>query len=442
MGLPGKNPDIADFCPQQSKQQGVNFMAFSSKMIATATTEDWRKPFFLVWTGQSVSLLGSQLVQFALIWWLTEKTGSATMLAFASFFSYLPEVILAPFAGALVDRWNRRKVMMAADGIIALVTMLLALLFYLEAVQIWHIFVVLFLRSFGKLFHWAAMKSSTSLMVPEEHLSRIAGINQAVLGGVNIAGPALGAVLLGIIPIFGVLFIDVATALMAIIPLFFVIIPQPQVSDDGKAASVGSVLRDVREGMRYVLSWRGLCVLLVMAVLCNFFFTPLFSILPILVTDYFKGGVYQLGWIESAWGLGVVAGGLILGAWGGFKRKITSVLAGLIGMGLGMLLVWLAPARLFWLALAGMAVAGVSHPITNGPFQAIIQSRVAPEMQGRVFTLVASLATAAVPLSMLVAGPAADAFGPRVLYVFGGAGCLVMGVLGFFVPAMQHLEDD
>jgi MFS transporter, DHA3 family, macrolide efflux protein len=417
-------------------------MVFSSKMMAESKVEDWRKPFFLIWTGQSISLFGSQLVQFALIWWLTAKTGSATMLAFASFFSYLPEVVLAPFAGALVDRWNRRRVMIAADGIIALVTVIVAVLFWLEGVQVWHVFVVLFLRSLGSLFHWAAMKASTSMMVPKEHLARIAGINQAVHGGVNIAGPALGALLLGIIPIFGVLFIDVGTALLAIIPLLFVAIPQPMVFDEGGAGSVSSVLEDVRQGMRYVLSWRGLCVLLIMAVLCNFFFTPLFSILPILVTDFFKGGVYQLGWIESAWGVGVVAGGLILGAWGGFKRKITSVLVGLIGMGVGMLLVWLAPARLFALALVGMAVAGVSHPITNGPFQAIIQSRVAPEMQGRVFTLVASLSTAAVPLSMLVAGPAADAFGPRVLYVFGGAGCLLMGVVGFFVPAMQHLEDE
>ncbi|MDX9865586.1 MAG: MFS transporter [Anaerolineaceae bacterium] len=414
-------------------------MIFSSKIIAASTAENWRKPFFLIWTGQSVSLLGGQLVQFALIWWLTVKTGSATMLAFASFFSYLPEVILAPFAGALVDRWNRRRVMIAADGSIALVTGMVAVLFWLGWVQIWHVFVVLFLRSLGSLFHWTAMKASTSMMVPEEHLARIAGINQAVYGGVNIAGPALGALLLGVMPIFGVLFIDVGTALLAIIPLLFVLIPQPQESKE--AVTVRSVLVDVREGLQFVLSWCGLSVLLVMAVMCNFFFTPLFTILPILVTDFFKGGVYQLGWIESAWGVGVVAGGLILGAWGGFKRKITSVLAGLIGMGLGMLLVWLAPADLFVLALVGMAFAGVSHPITNGPFHAIIQSRVAPEMQGRVFTLVASLATAAVPLSMLAAGPAADAFGPRVLYAFGGAGCLLMGVAGFFMPAMQHLED-
>ena len=283
-------------------------MVFSSKMIATSTTENWRKPFFLIWTGQSISLLGSQLVQFALIWWLTEKTGSATMLAFASFFSYLPEVILAPFAGALVDRWNRRRVMIVADGSIALATIAVAVLFWLGWVQIWHVFVVLFLRSLGNLSHWAAMKASTSMMVPEEHLARIAGINQALQGGVNIAGPALGAILLGVMPIFGVLFIDVGTAMLAIIPLLFVIIPQPQGAGVGEAVTVRNVLGDVRQGMRYVLSWRGLCVLLVMAVMCNFFFTPLFSILPILVTGYFKGGVYQLGWIESAWGVGVVAG--------------------------------------------------------------------------------------------------------------------------------------
>jgi len=430
-----QNSNSIDSQPQE------DIMVSSSKMIADPKTEDWRKPFFLIWTGQSVSLLGSQLVQFALIWWLTEKTGSATMLAFASFFSYLPEVILGPFAGALVDRWNRRRVMIFADGLIALATVLVAALFWLGWIEVWHIFVVLFLRALGNLFHWAAMRASTSLMVPEKHLARIAGINQAVRGGVNIAGPPLGALLLSVMPIFSVLFIDVGTAMLAIIPLLFILIPQPEKTEDA-AVTVRSVFSDVRQGLRYVLSWRGLCVLLVMAVMCNFFFTPLFSILPILVTDFFKGDAIELGWIESAWGVGVVAGGLLLGAWGGFKRRITSVLAGLIGMGLGMLLVWLTPADLFVLALVGMAFAGLSHPITNGPFQAIIQSRVAPEMQGRVFTLVASLATVAVPLSMLVAGPAADAYGPRVLYAFGGAGCLLMGVAGFFIPTMMHLEDD
>ena len=417
-------------------------MAFPSGIIAASTAEDWRKPFFLIWAGQSISLLGSQLVQFALIWWLTQETGSAIVLALASFFSYLPEVVLAPFAGALVDRWNRRRVMIFADGLIALVTVGMALLFWLGWVQVWQIYAVLFVRSLGNIFHWAAMKASTSLMVPKEHLSRIAGINQAVQGSVNIAGPPLGALLLGLIPIFGILFIDFFTALLAIIPLLFVVIPQPAAAASGKPSSVGGVLQDVRQGLHYVLAWRALSVLLVMAVLCNFFFTPLFMVLPLLVTQFFQGGAMQLGWMQSAWGFGVVAGGLLLGVWGGFKRKIYSVLGGLVGMGLGMLLVWLAPSSLFLLAMAGMAFAGVMHPITNGPFQAIIQSRVSPEMQGRVFTLVASLATAAVPLSMLVAGPAAQAFGPRILFAFGGGGTLLMGLIGFFLPAVLQLEEE
>lgn len=417
-------------------------MNILSERIATPAAErDWRKPFFLIWAGQSISLLGSQLVQFALIWWLTQKTGLATVLALASFFSYLPEVLLGSFAGALVDRWQRQRVMIFADGLIAGVTVVVAVLFWLSLVEVWHIYLVLFLRSLGNIFHWAAMQSSTSLMVPHAHLARIAGINQALRGSVNIVGPLLGALLLGILPIFGVLFIDVATAALAILPLLFVVIPQPPAAVQG-AASVRGVWRDVQQGWRYVFSWRGLTVLLVIAILCNFFFTPLFTILPLLVTDFFAGGVLQLGWIQSAWGLGVVAGGLILGAWGGFRRKIFSVLGGLVGMGMGMLLVWAAPSGMFTLALAGMAFAGVMHPITNGPFQAIIQSRVAPEMQGRVFTLVASLSTAAVPLSMLVAGPAADAFGPRLLYAVGGGGCLLMGLSGFFMPSILHLEDE
>ena len=152
----------------------------SSLNEAPQVESNWKRTFFLIWTGQAFSLLGSSLVQFALVWWLTQKTGSATVLAAATFVALLPSVFLGPFVGALVDRWNRRIVMIAADGMVALATAALVILFWLDIAQVWHVYVVLFVRSLTGTFHFPAMQASTSLMVPDKHLSRISGLNQAL----------------------------------------------------------------------------------------------------------------------------------------------------------------------------------------------------------------------------------------------------------------------
>lgn len=403
----------------------------------------WQVPFFSVWMGQAFSLLGSALVQFALVWWLTESTGSATVLAMATLIAVLPSVFLSPFTGALVDRWNRRTVMMAADGLIALATVGLAVIFLTGVERVWMIYAVMFIRSAGGGFHWAAMQASTSLMVPDEHLSRVAGLNQSLRGGVNIVGPPLGALLLALVPLQGILAIDVGTAVLAILPLLFVDVPQPQSAPrNGGSIPEVSILEDVRQGFRYVRGWPGLFVVLLMASVVNLLLTPATSLMPILVTDHFGGEALELGWLESAWGGGVVAGGLILSAWGGFRRRILTSLMGLTGIGLGFLLVGLVPPSAFLVAVGGMFLAGVMNPVTNGPLFSIIQSSVDPAMQGRVFALVQSMAAAATPLGMLIAGPVADALGVRLWYVVGGMGCTVMGVGSFFVPIIVHLEED
>jgi DHA3 family macrolide efflux protein-like MFS transporter len=278
-------------------------------------------PFFVLWTGQAVSLLGSQLVQFALIWWLTQETGSATVLAVASLVGLLPRVILGPFIGALVDRWNRRRIMLVADSLIALVSLALAILFFRGDVRIWHIYFVMFVRSVGGGFHGPAMTASTSLMVPKKHLTRIQGLNQTLDGGLNIVSAPLGAILLEWMPIEGILAIDVITALFAIIPLFFIDVPQPEARQE-LVGKVSTVWQDVRVGFRYMLGWPGLMAIAMMAVVINMLFTPAFSLLPLLVTEHFNGHALQLGAMQSAMGIGFVSGGLILGVWGGFKRRI------------------------------------------------------------------------------------------------------------------------
>ena len=403
----------------------------------------WQIPFFTIWAGQQVSLIGSHVAQFALVWWLTEATGSATVLATATLVAILPGVILGPFVGALVDRWDRRKVMIVADSFVALVSAWLAYLFWNGSMSVWHVYVAMLARSLGGAFHWPAMQASTSLMVPKAHLSRVAGLNQTMQGALNIVGPPLGAILLGVLPLHGIMGMDVVTAAFAISPLFFVVIPQPQKTDAVDSPLLKSSLgQDMRAGLRYVWEWPGLRAALAMAMVINFVVNPAFSLMPLLVTGHFEGGALQLGWLESGWGIGMLLGGLLLSLWGGFRRRVYTSLAGLVLEGMSVMLIGLAPGNGFWLALAAIFVAGFMNPLINGPFFAILQATVAPEMQGRVFTLAGSLSQAMLPLSLAVAGPVADVVGIRAWYVVGGAVFALMGVGAFFVPVIVNLEQN
>lgn len=397
------------------------------------------KPFFVLWTGQAVSLLGSQLVQFALIWWLTKTTGSATMLALASLAGMLPNVVLGPFVGVLVDRWNRRLTLMAADSVVALATVVLAYLFWLDVVQIWHVFVILFIRALGGGFHRPAMQSSTSLMVPEAQLTRIQGLNQALNGGMNIASAPLGALLLGVLPIQGILAIDVVTAVFAIAPLFFIAVPQPAKKQSPSKKS--SFWADMEAGLRYVKGWPAILVLMGMSMMINLVLSPTFSLIPLLVTEHFGGDAMQLGFLDAVAGAGIVIGGLLLGAWGGFKRRIHTSLTGLIGIGVGTLLIGFAPAHAFFVAVVGAALVGSMLALANGPIMAIFQACIEPEMQGRVFTLLTSLASGMAPLGLVIAGPAADLLGIRAWFIVGGFVTLLMGTIGFTLPMLLRVED-
>ena len=402
----------------------------------------WAPRFFTIWTGQAFSLLGSQLVSFAVIWWLTQTTGSATILATASIVGLLPQVILGPLTGTLVDRWNRRVTMIVADGTIALATVVLAILFALGHVQIWHVFVLLFIRSVGGGFHWPAMQASTSLMVPKQHLSRIQGLNQMLQGGMSIASAPLGALLLAWLPMEGILAIDVSTALLAILPLFFFQVPQPERLDlPAEANGKSSVWQDFRAGLRYVWGWPGLLYICIMATVINFLLTPAFSLLPIIVTKHFNGQAIQLATLESFSGIGFIVGGLVLSAWGGFKRRIVTSLVGLLGMGIGCLVMGLLPSSAFAIAVGTMLFLGIVNPIVNGPLIAAVQAAVAPEMQGRVFTLISSLAAAMSPIGLMIAGPISDKLGVQTWFIIGGIVTGLMGVASLFIPAIMHFED-
>jgi MFS transporter, DHA3 family, macrolide efflux protein len=414
-----------------------------AKQFSVKDGKSWKAAFFTIWGGQSLSILGSQLVQFALIWHLTVKTGSATVLATASLVGMLPGVVLGPFIGTLVDRWNRRWIMLLADSIIALATIVLAVLFALDAVTIWHIYAVMFTRSLAGSFHGNAMSASTSLMVPVENLTRIQGINQMLNGGLNVVSAPLGALLLNVLSIQGILAIDIVTALLAILPLFFIQVPQPERIERGKAGDKThtTIWGDFKAGLRYMLGWPGLLVICLMTVGINFTIIPAFSLLPLMVKDFFGGDAVQLGWVEAAMGIGMIGGGGLLGVWGGFKRKILTSILGLMGMGAGTLVIALAPSSALFLVAGGALLVGLMSPITMGPFFAVIQSTVEPDMQARIFSLLSSIGGAMAPLGLMIAGPLADRVGIQAWFTVGGALCILMAVAGLFIPAVMHIEE-
>ncbi len=411
----------------------------------TGGTEDksWALPFFTIWIGQAFSLVGSRMGGFALVWWLTQASGgSATVLATTSLVAMLPGVLLGPIAGALVDRWSRRRVMILADSLVAAFSAGLALLAWTGRLQVWHIYIIMFVRALGGTFHWAAMQASTSLMVPKSQLTRVSGMNQTLHGALSIITPPLGALAMSIMPLQTIMGIDVVTALFAVVPLLFVLIPDPATREEaGGVNPVAAVARDVREGFRFIWRWSGLLLGLVAAALINGTINPAFALLPILVSKTFGKGVLELGWMEMAWGFGMIAGGLILSVWGGFKRKILTTFVALIIAGIFFVILGLVPASAFDLSLGLIFMAGLMNPLMNGPFMAIVQSVVPLEMQGRVFTVIMSMSGLAAPIGMAIAGPVADRFGVQLWFVIGGILSILMGVMLGLVPATRHLED-
>jgi len=406
---------------------------------------NWKKRFFTIWTGQAFSMLGSRLVGFAFVWYLTSTTGSATVLAIGTLVSTIPDIIISPIAGALIDRWNRKAVLIVSDTLTALVTLILALLFTFGSVQVWQIYVVLFIRSAFGGFQWAAMLTSTSLMVPKSQLARVSGMNQTLQGVMSILAPPLGAFLISIMPTQGVLMVDVGTAVIAIAPLFFFQIPQPEFNahekdENGKIKS--SIWQDLAEGFKYVMSWPGLLAIILIAMLINLLVSPAFSLIPILVTQYFNKGVTELGVIESVFGIGFVVGGLVLSVWGGFKNRMITTMTAMIMMGVSISLIGIAPPNGFYWAVGALGLAGIMNPLVNGPIFAALQSRVDPQKQGRVFTLLGAGASLASPIGLAIAGPVSDAIGIQIWFVIGGVACVIAGIASLFIPSIIELGKD
>gem|GEM_PF-520696 len=257
---------------------------------------------------------------------------------------------------------------------------------------------------------------------------------------VNIAAPALGAVLLLALPMWGVLSVDVITAAVAVTPLLFIKIPQPA-KPVGRADKGTSVFSEMREGFRFLRSWKGALILILMIMVINLLFTPADALLPLLVTEHFGEGLVEFATIQIAIGVSFILGGLALGAWGGFKRKVVTMLVSGVVSGVGIVVVGIAPSDGFYLAVAGMSFAGFMIAILNGSAQALMQSSIPPDKQGRVFGLMGSLTVAMAPIGLAVAGPVSDLFGVQIWFLVSGLGLSVIFGSGFFMRSVMTMDD-
>jgi MFS transporter, DHA3 family, macrolide efflux protein len=376
----------------------------------TKPASGW-KSFGLMWLGQLVSLIGSGLTRFALAIWVYERTGSATQLTLITVFAFLPGLLAAPFAGALVDRWDRRWVMFWSDLGPALGTLAIVLLIRAEALQIWHIYLVAALASVFNTFQWPAYIAATTLLVPRKQLGRANGMLQFGHASAEIVAPILAGLLIATVGLDGVILIDFGTFLFAAATLLLVRIPRPQVSAAGRAAK-GSLLSEAAYGWTFIRERPGLLGLLFYFAMINLVISTATVLVTPLVLSFASPQV--LATVLSTASAGLLTGSVVMTLTGGPRPRIHGVLAFGLLFGVALVLAGLrADVRLVSVALF-LLMSGA--PIINGSSQAIWQSKVPPDVQGRVFAVRRLIAQFTAPLGFLCAGPLADhVFGPLLL---------------------------
>ena len=362
--------------------------------------------FTIVWAGQLVSVLASSMTQFALTIWAYQETGSALALGAVNTFFLIPFLLLSPIAGAMVDRYDRKLMMMVSDLTAVLATAALLIIHASGQLQIWHLYIAAVVNGLGSTFQWPAYSAAISTMVPKENYSRANGMMSLIYSGPAVLAPMLAGILLPIIRLTGILTIDVVTFFLAIGALLIVDVPQPAKTVEGQAEQ-GSLLKEGLYGFKYIFARRSLLGLLVFFICLNFTIgmaINLFAPFILTRTDYNSA---SLGAVESAAAIGAVVGGILVTAWPGFKRRMTNIFVGEAMTGLFMLTLFgLGRSLPVWILFAAMG--SITPVFVNGSSQAIWQSKVAPDLQGRVFSARRMIAWITDPITPLLAGALAD----------------------------------
>jgi DHA3 family macrolide efflux protein-like MFS transporter len=377
--------------------------------------------YLLFWSGQIASTLGSSIVQFAIIWWITLQTQSGIYLSLAAFVGLMPVILLSPFAGVLVDRWNRKALIAVADSAQAIATFALIVLFWLGLASVWGVLVLLAVRGICQAFHSPAVIAVTPSMVTVDKLSRINGLSFFFSGTVNLVGPVLAALLLSFWSINQILWVDIATFAVAIVPLLSIKIPSVAQSNTVHP----SFKADFKQGFVHIKSHHGFLPLILLSMLLNLLITPLTTLLPYFIKFDHFGSVSDLALIEATFEGGILAGGLIMSMIVGFKRKALVMAVSFYAIFFGYLLFALAPTGFFLFMAVTSLMAAVCVPIVNVIVATIIQTVIPLDMQGRVNSVNLSLATAAAPIGMIASGVLVTFVATNVLF----ATCAITGLV-------------
>ena len=360
--------------------------------------------FLAIWFGQTFSLLGSALTSFALGIWVYQESGSVTRFTTTALCAVIPPLLLSPFAGSIVDRWDRRRAMILGDAGAGLGTLALAWLFWAGRVEFWHICALLALNAAFSSLQFPAFSASITLLVPKRHFGRANGLVQFGHSIATLVAPLASGFLLDSLQIKGIVAIDFLTCLVAIGTLLAVRIPRVAASEAGAAPRKPSAFADAALGWRYIRTRPGLTTLLLLFLGVNFVTTCVESLITPLVLSFASATV--LGIVVSGAGIGMVLGGMLMTAWGGPRRRMPAVLGFLALQGTMLLVGGLRPSAV--LISAAAFVYLFCTPIINGSAQVIWQSKIPPGLQGRVFAIRQMVAMSALPIAYLVVGPLSD----------------------------------
>ena len=396
----------------------------------------WKRTFYTIWIGQAFSILSSAVLQMALIWHLSATTRSAAILSLASVAGFLPMALLGTFAGAWVDRLNRKRVMIAADLFIAAVSLVLAIVAGRTALPVWLVLVVLLLRSVGAAFHSPAISAVTPLIVPQEALTKCAGMTQLLQNVGYIIGAAVASALYGVWSISGMVYLDVAGAILGCLAVAVVQIPEPQRA----AAERTHILKEMRAGYQMLRRSRGLIALLWIGLAFTFLFGPINALFPLMIFGHFQGGTGAAAAAEIAFSAGMLLGGALMSTWGGFKNRAVSLIGALGLMGTALLLCGLLPGNAFPAFVVLCIAAGLSSPLYTVPQTALMQERIPPEFLGRAFGIYGGLMSLAMPLGLALSGAFADTVGIPLWFRLTGIGVLMLAALSFLLPSIRRIE--
>lgn len=414
------------------------------------SSSSWMLKLGFVWGGELVSVLTSSILQMGFIWHITFTTNSASMLSLASLAGFLPLALFGMFAGAIVDRLPLKRTLVGADLFIAAVSAIVAAVSLTGALPVWVVMVALFFRAIGNAFHTPAFQALTPLVAPPKHLTRLAGVTQAVQSGGYILGTAIAAVIYPLWGLTAMIALDVAGALFATAAIIAAHLDVGGVSAgdsaeapanaSGVLSRLRSLMSETAEGYRVLRGYRGLFALLWCGFAFTFVFSPISALFPIMTLGHFGGTTGDAAMAEIVFSVGMIAGSALLASWGGFKNRAFTVVAATALYGVATFGAGLLGTGGFSLFLAASFLMGFCSPFYSGPQTALMQEKVPPEFLGRVFGLYGAIMSWALPLGLAGSSLFADVVGAPAWFVGAGAAMVVLAAITWAIPSIRHVE--